>query len=251
MRDPIGAASAASAARTGPEHAASARDPIAPSPSPAPAARRLVVDDLGVLGYRDAWARQLACVEARKAGAGDDTLMLVEHPHVITLGRAQKARGNVLAAGDVEVIEIERGGDVTYHGPGQLVAYPIVRLEEGERDLHRFLRNLEEAVIRTLADLGLAAGREPGKTGVWLDARDGARKKICSMGIACRRWVTFHGLALNVATDLGYFHRINPCGFDSSVMTSLSAELGRPVTLAAVKPLLSAHLATTLSRTLA
>ena len=213
----------------------------------------LHVDDLGVLAYRDAWARQLAQVEVRKTGAGDDTLMMVEHPHVITVGRSQKAKANVLAAGDVDVIEIERGGDVTYHGPGQLVAYPIVLLADGERDLHRFLRNLEEAVIRTLATVGLAAGREPGKTGVWLDGRAGRRQKICSMGIACRRWVTFHGLALNVTTDLAYFQRINPCGFDATVMTSIALELppGATVTTAAIKATLAAELATALGRCLA
>lgn len=211
----------------------------------------LVVDDLGQLAYRDAWARQLALVEARKTGAGDDRVLVVEHPHVFTLGRAQKAVANVLAPGDVEVIEIERGGDVTYHGPGQLVAYPIVLLADGERDLHRYLRNLEEAVIRTCARFELATDREPGATGVWCTDRDGARKKLCSIGIACRRWVTFHGLALNVATDLAYFQRINPCGFASSVMTSMSVELGRALTVAEVAPVLTAELAVALGRTLA
>ena len=197
-------------------------------PAPAP----LHVDDLGRLDYRAAWARQLALVDERKTGAGADRVLVVEHPHVFTLGRAQKAVANVLAPGEVEVIEIERGGDVTYHGPGQLVAYPILALGDGERDLHRFLRNLEEAVIRTCAGFGLATDRQPGATGVWCTDRAGARKKLCSIGIACRRWVTFHGLALNVATDLAYFQRINPCGFASSVMTSMAVELDRPLTVA-------------------
>src|SRR5678809_1048009 len=144
-----------------------------------------------------------------------------DSPHVFTLGRRRDAEANVLMPGDLEVIEIERGGDVTYHGPGQIVAYPIVLLEDGERDLHAFLRNLEEAVIRTCARAGVTADREPGKTGVWTTNREGARKKLCSMGIACRKWVTFHGLALNVTTDLSYFARINPCGFEASVMTAL------------------------------
>ena len=197
------------------------------------------------MAYREAWERQLALVESRKAGAGEDTLLLVEHPHVITLGRAQKALANVVAAGDVEVVAIERGGDVTYHGPGQLVAYPVIQLAEGERDLHKFLRALEEAVIRTLGAFDLRAGRAPGKTGVWLDEA----RKICSIGIACRRWVTFHGLALNVATDLAQFHRINPCGFESSVMTSLAAELGAAPPMSAVKSRLAADLGATLGRT--
>jgi lipoyl(octanoyl) transferase len=184
--------------------------------------------DLGRCAYADAYAQQLAAVEARKTGEIVDTLFVVEHPHVITVGRSRGALDNVLAAGDVEVVSIERGGDVTYHGPGQLVAYPVVQLVEGERDLHAFLRNLEEAMIRTLARHGLEAGREAGKTGVWLDGRGGGgRKKIASIGIACRRWVTFHGLALNVNTDLAYFERIHPCGFDAAVMTSMAAELGR------------------------
>lgn len=215
--------------------------------------------ELGTRGYREAWSRQLELVEERKAERGLDTLLLVEHPHVITLGRSQRAAANVLAADDVEVVEVERGGDVTYHGPGQLVAYPVVLLREGERDLHRFLRNLEEAVIRTCVALGLPADREPGKTGVWtsgqgggpVDALGPARRKLCSMGIACRRWVTFHGLALNVTTDLAYFGRINPCGFRSEVMTSLERELGRTVPMAEVKRQLVQELGAQLGRTTA
>jgi lipoate-protein ligase B len=201
--------------------------------------------DWGVLDYRQAYARQLARLEARKRGEVGDALIVVEHPHVITLGRAKAATGNVVAAGDVEVVEVERGGDVTYHGPGQLVVYPIVELAEPERDLHRFLRNLEEAMIQTAAAFGVAAGREAGKTGVWIDGR-----KLASIGIACRRWIIFHGLALNVATDLAYFARINPCGFDPSVMTSLTRELGRVVSVAEVADHLVAALAGTLGRQL-
>lgn len=201
------------------------------------------VEDLGVLGYREAYERQLALVEERKRDQGADTLLLVEHPHVITLGRSRQAWGNVLAPGGVEVVTIERGGDVTYHGPGQLVAYPIVRLDEHERDLHRFLRNLEQALIATLARHGIEAGRSDGNTGVWLDGR-----KMASIGIACRRWVTFHGLALNVATDLSYFHRINPCGFEARVMTSMERELGHAVDMAEVKAHLTEDLGAALGR---
>lgn len=204
--------------------------------------------DLGTSSYRDVWARQLALVEARQIGQAPDTLIVVEHPHVFTLGRRRESHQNVLAPGDVEVIEIERGGDVTYHGPGQLVAYPILLLEDGERDLHRFLRNLEDAVIATCARTGLAADREPGKTGVWMTDPRGARKKLCSMGIACRKWVTFHGLALNVTTDLAYFRRINPCGFESSIMSTMAEQLGE-ASLDAVKSALADELATTLDRT--
>lgn len=207
--------------------------------------------DLGTADYREVWAKQLAFVEARQVGTAPDTLIVVEHPHVFTLGRRRDAQHNVLAPGDVPVIEIERGGDVTYHGPGQLVAYPIVLLEGEERDLHRFLRNLEEAVIRTCARVGITADREPGKTGVWTTAPGGARKKLCSMGIACRKWVTFHGLALNVTTDLSYFARINPCGFEASVMTSLDRLVGDGVAMADVKAALVDELGTALGRTLA
>ena len=203
--------------------------------------------DLGTTPYRDVWARQLDLVEARQIGQAPDTLIVVEHPHVFTLGRRRDSQQNVLAPGDVEVIEIERGGDVTYHGPGQLVAYPIVLLEDGERDLHRFLRNLEEAVIRTCARAGLAADREPGKTGVWTTDSQGARKKLCSMGIACRKWVTFHGLALNVTTDLSYFARINPCGFEANVMSSLAA-LGAHADMRATKDALATELGAALGR---
>jgi lipoyl(octanoyl) transferase len=210
--------------------------------------RPWTIVDLGLAPYREVWARQLALVEDRQAERVGDTLLLVEHPHVITLGRSQQAEANVLAPGDVEVVAIERGGDVTYHGPGQLVAYPIVRLEDGERDLHRFLRNLEQAVIATCATFGVTADREPAKTGVWLDSARGGRKKLCSMGIACRRWVMFHGLALNVATDLSYFARINPCGFEAMVMTSLEVERGAPVAMAEAKAVLARELGAVLGR---
>lgn len=254
---------------------------MTPEAEPPPRSQPLALVDLGICGYREAWEKQLALVEGRKDGSGVDTLVLVEHPHVITVGRSQKALANVVAAGGVEVVSVERGGDVTYHGPGQIVAYPILQLREGERDLHRFLRNLEEAVIATCGAFGLDAGREPGKTGVWLASRRaerdgspdrsdprsdegtiddqaapsgggvlGARKKICSIGVACRRWVTFHGLALNVSTDLSYFFRINPCGFESSVMTSMAEELGAGIAMIDVKQRLARELARTLDRRL-
>ncbi|MGE0867305.1 MAG: lipoyl(octanoyl) transferase LipB [Kofleriaceae bacterium] len=206
------------------------------------------VVDLGTISYRDAWAKQLELVEQRQRGDAGDTLLLVEHPHVFTLGRRREAESNVLSPGDVEVIGIERGGDVTYHGPGQIVAYPIVLLDGDERDLHKYLRNLEQAVIDTCATFGIIADRESGKTGVWTGPED-ARRKLCSMGIACRKWVTFHGLALNVTTDLAYFYRINPCGFDSAVMTSMANELGT-IEIAAVRSELAGQLGRALGRTI-
>lgn len=183
---------------------------------------------------------------ARQAGTVPDTLLLVEHPDVITLGRSARP-DNVLAAGNIPVFAIERGGDVTYHGPGQIVAYPIVQLHEEERDLHRYLRGLEEAILRALADFGIAGMRRPGWTGVWTANQD-APKKLASIGIAVRRWVTMHGLALNVTTDLGRFAAINPCGFDASVMTSMARELGKDVAVADVKQSLTHHLACVFDR---
>jgi len=204
--------------------------------------------DLGRAHYRDAYDKQLEVLGQVQRDEAPDTLIVVEHPHVITLGRSRGAKENVLAAGDIEVVEIERGGDVTYHGPGQLVAYPIVKLRDGERDLHKFLRNLEQAMIDCLAGYELSAGRVEGKTGVWTGAA-GHERKLASIGIACRKWVTFHGLALNVNTDLDYFHRINPCGFESAVMTSMHVELDKPtLDFAAVKTSLAAHLGQTLGR---
>ena len=201
--------------------------------------------DLGRAGYGEVRDRQLALVGERQRGERRDALVLVEHPHVITVGRTRGALANILRAGDVEVVEVERGGDVTYHGPGQIVAYPILQLALGERDLHRFLRNLEEAMIRTLARWEIAASREAGKTGVWVG---GGERKIASIGIACRKWVTFHGLALNVSTDLAYFARIQPCGFDAAVMTSMERELGRAIALADVQAALVEELGVALGR---
>jgi lipoate-protein ligase B len=187
--------------------------------------------DLGLVEYREAWALQQRLVDERCADARPDTLVLCQHPHVFTLGRRAGARRNVIDPGDVPVVEVERGGDVTYHGPGQLVGYPIFKLAPEEQDLHRFLRRLEAALILALGrSVGLAAGRREGATGVWA-----AGKKVASLGVAVRNWVTFHGFALNVSTDLAYFGRIVPCGLAPDVMASLERLLGRPVALAEVR----------------
>ena len=200
--------------------------------------------DWGTLDYPESLERQRRVVAQRQEDQCEDTLVLVEHPHVFTLGRRREAQGNVLAPGDVPVIEIERGGDVTYHGPGQIVLYAICKLGEEERDLHRFLRQLEEGIINCLAAYELEAGREEGKTGVWRQGR-----KLASMGIACRKWVTFHGLGLNVSTDLSYFARINPCGFEASVMTSVERERGgRGVDMSQIKARLAQEVAACLGR---
>jgi len=205
--------------------------------------------DLGVRDYAEVWGMQRELVAARQRDEVPDTLILVEHPHVITLGRGSH-RENLLAVGDVPTFEIERGGDVTYHGPGQLVGYPIFLLRPDERDLHQYLRNLEEALLRTAADFGIAGDRNPGWTGVWT-AEPGPRRKLASIGVAVKRWVTMHGFALNVSTDLSRFAAINPCGLEANVMASLASVLGRPVEMDVVKDRARGHFADVFGRAFA
>jgi lipoate-protein ligase B len=201
-----------------------------PVPSPAGAVPARVLD-LGTRDFAEVWALQRELVAARQKNEIDDTLILVEHPHVITAGRSAHDE-NLLAVGDTPVFEIERGGDVTYHGPGQLVGYPIFQLREGERDLRVYLRNLEETIIRALAQFDLPGARKPTWTGVWTA---NVERKLASIGVAVKRWVTLHGFALNVSTDLTRFAAINPCGLDAAVMGSMSGELGKPVEMEGVK----------------
>lgn len=181
----------------------------------------LLYKDLGRLDYLAALAVQEQLVEFKQREPFLDVLLLVEHPHVYTLGRGGNA-ANVLAPQEVPVLRTGRGGDVTYHGPGQLVVYPIIDLRSRLRkDVHRYLRNLEMSTIQTLADFGLAAIRKPPYTGIWI-----GNKKIAAIGVAVRRCITFHGLALNVNTDLSYFKRIVPCGLAWADVTSMARELG-------------------------
>ncbi|MDQ8153719.1 MAG: lipoyl(octanoyl) transferase LipB [Gemmatimonadota bacterium] len=201
--------------------------------------RRLYVTDLGTMPYTDALALQRDAAKARLSGAlAHDLLLVVQHPPVITLGRSTKA-GNLLASHDllaargVELFEVERGGDVTFHGPGQLVGYPIVNLERHTLDLHWYLRQLEEAMIRSLAAFSIEGSRQSGKTGVWV--RD---CKIASIGVHARQWVTWHGFALNVTTDLSFFDLMVPCGIPDVVMTSIEREL-HDATAARSAPLLA------------
>ncbi len=177
-------------------------------------------------------------------------LLLVEHPHVYTLGKSGKPEHLLLTDNELVVHgatfhRINRGGDITYHGPGQLVGYPILDLDNFFTDIHRYLRLLEEAVIETLADYGIQAGRIAGLTGVWLDFEEGALnpRKICALGVKCSRWVTMHGFALNVNTDLTYFGHIVPCGITDKAVTSLQQELGRAVPMTEVQDRLLPHLA--------
>ena len=216
--------------------------------------------DLGLIAYAEAWELQERVVAARKAGAIEDVLLFCEHPHVITLGRSGN-RANLLASESVlrqkgvEFFETSRGGDITYHGPGQIVGYPILNLGAIRRDVVWYVRTLEEAMIRATADLGIAARREPGKTGIWVDAdevadrskrdsslalgmTDQQAEKLAAIGVHISRWVTSHGFAYNVATDLRYFELIVPCGIAGRKATSLEKLLGRRVSLEEIRPLL-------------
>lgn len=191
--------------------------------------------DLGTRDYKEVWHLQKELVLQRQAGRIPDTLVIVEHPPIFTLGRAAH-HSNFREIGGVAAVAIERGGDITFHGPGQLVGYPLIDLRNRGRDVHRFLRDLEEVLIRTLRDFSLKAQRQPGLTGVWVGPR-----KIASIGIAVQRWVSYHGFALNVSVELRYFRMIRPCGLDGTVMTSMSELLGREVSVAEVKPSLLRH----------
>jgi lipoyl(octanoyl) transferase len=190
--------------------------------------RRLVIQDLGRRGYGDVLELQRSLCRQRIAGEiTEDLLLLVEHEPVITLGRGTRAESLPLSPTQlkrrgVPVFEVERGGDVTFHGPGQLVGYPILDLRRHREDLHWYLRRLEAALIGGLGTMGIEAGTNPGLTGVWTGGR-----KIASIGIHVKQWVTFHGFALNVNTELSYFDLIVPCGIPGVVMTSVARELGR------------------------
>jgi lipoyl(octanoyl) transferase len=198
----------------------------------------LLHKDLEHMDYLAALALQERLVELKQRSSYPDVLLFVEHPHVYTLGRGGKT-ANVLAPQEVPVYQTSRGGDVTYHGPGQLVAYPIMNLRSKLRkDVHRYLRNLETATIRTLEDFGLEAERKPPYTGIWI-----GDKKIAAIGVAVRRCITFHGLALNVNTDLSYFNRIIPCGLAWADVTSMAKELGKEQSAERVKERFLHHFA--------
>lgn len=217
-------------------------DANATSAPPAPAhgaerisSRSLRLHDLGMTRYADALAYQRALQTRRKQGVIGDTLLLTEHTPVITLGRFADGSNllvpmETLGARGIAYVRVERGGDITYHGPGQLVAYPIIDLNAHGRDVHRYIRALEETAIALLAAHGVPGERRKGAPGVWVGLR-----KIASVGVHISRWVTMHGIAINVDLDLSPFALINPCGFAGLEMTSLARELGRPVPLTEAK----------------
>lgn len=210
---------------------------------------KLNITDWNSIPYAEAWTRQTewfdALVRAKQAGeAYENHIILCEHPHVYTLGRSGK-EGNMLLSEEqlqrigATLYHIDRGGDITYHGPGQLVCYPILNLEEFSLGLKAYVHLLEEAVIRVCASYGIRAGRLEKATGVWLDGDTPRARKICAIGVRSSHYVTMHGLALNVNTDLRYFSYINPCGFVDKGVTSLQQELKREVSMGEVKERLS------------
>lgn len=216
--------------------------------------------DLGLIDYKACWDLQEEWFSAtvqqkiqnRKDPEGGkptaNRLIFCEHPHVFTLGKSGSMDNLLLdeqglAANDIAFYKINRGGDITYHGPGQIVGYPILDLDHFFTDIHKYLRFLEEAVILTLAEWGIEAGRFPGYTGVWIEPDHEERaRKICAMGVRCSRWVTMHGLAFNVNTDLSQFDHIVPCGIKDKDVTSMQRELGKTIDMEAVKKRLLFHL---------
>ncbi len=229
-----------------------------------PQNKKIIVQDLGIMSYKEAWdyqevlCKKIIDIKLKNRHLAPDMqsptpnyLLLCEHPHVYTLGKSGSEQHLLLQdeglrENKIEFYKINRGGDITYHGPGQIVGYPILDLDNFFTDIHRYMRFLEEAILLTLADYGLSGGRIKGATGVWLDGDHPYKaRKICAMGIRCTHWVTMHGWAFNVNTDLSYFNHIIPCGISDKSVTSLHKELNLPqVDVSLVKNKLLAHFAT-------
>jgi len=229
--------------------------------------QQIIFRDIGRVGYQDAWDYQEALLKEnvgkktltrQREYAGDDSaggeeedtkhyLLFVEHSPVYTIGKSGNLDNVLLSeeslkARGIDFFRTNRGGDITFHGPGQVVGYPILDLEKFYTDIGKYLRNLEEVVIRTLAEYGIKGDRSPGETGVWIDPdKIGRERKICAIGVRCSRWVTMHGFALNVNTDLDYFNFIIPCGIQGKQVTSIDKELGRAVDMEEVKEKLKYH----------
>lgn len=229
--------------------------------------KEIIFEDWGLINYKEAWDKQEAIfaqtvklkTESRNRGEDDASftgiktvtpnyLIFCEHPHVYTLGKSGKKEHLLLSEKQLEekhanFYPINRGGDITYHGPGQLVVYPILDLDNFFTDIHLYLRTLEEAVILTLAEFGIKGERFPGYTGVWIDAADLQKaRKICAMGVRCSRWVTMHGLAFNINPDLDYFKNIVPCGIEDKAVTSMAAELEEKVSVKEVSVVLKKYI---------
>lgn len=219
--------------------------------------KRINLQDLGSKDYKETWDYQTELLDEiiaikRKNRVSEEKqetpnhFLFVEHPHVYTLGKSGDQSNLLINEKQLEekgatYYKINRGGDITYHGPGQIVGYPILDLENFFTDIHKYLRLLEEVIIKTIAEYGLKGERSKGETGVWLDVGTPFARKICAMGIRSSRWVTMHGFALNVNTNLGYFDNIIPCGIRGKAVTSIEAELNRKVDLEEVKGKIIAH----------
>ncbi len=225
-------------------------------------AARVHYQDLGIMDYQEAWAYQETLLRANvelklAAGRGADPrtlatrhhLLFCEHNPVYTLGKSGNPENLLISAAERDTLgiayyHINRGGDITYHGPGQITGYPILDLEQLRPDIGWYLRSLEEVFINLLADYGLKGERSPGETGVWLDVGTSAARKICALGVRCSRWITMHGFAFNVNTDLSYFSHIVPCGIQDKAVTSLAVELGEEISMEVIKTALLTHFAT-------
>lgn len=218
----------------------------------------VIFEDLGLIDYKEAWdyqetlfAKKIELKIMRRNGETEEMpsnhLLFCEHPHVYTLGKSGSENHLLLHGEQLKNIQatyykINRGGDITYHGPGQLVAYPLFDLERFFTDIHKYMRLLEEAVIQTLSEYGVLAGRSNGLTGVWLEADTPRARKICAMGVKSSRWVTMHGIGFNINTQMDYFNYIVPCGIEDKAVTSLQKEIGRPIDLEDVKTKLKKNL---------
>jgi lipoyl(octanoyl) transferase len=224
-----------------------------PAQRPPEARKTIAVRRLGLVPYADGLELQRLLVEERKADRIPDTLLLLQHPHVLTIGVKKDGRDHILASPDrlsslgVDVFETGRGGDVTYHGPGQLVGYPILDLNPDRRDVHKYVRDLEEVMIRVCADDGIEAVRVKGMSGAWIKS-DSGDEKIGAIGVRISRWITSHGFAFNVTTDLDFFNLIVPCGIADKGVTSLQSKLGRAIDMSEVEDRVVAHVAAVFGR---
>ncbi len=213
--------------------------------------QKIQLQDIGLTNYKDAWSFQnkifqdIIAIKLKNRDLGVKTttpnhFIFTEHPHVYTLGKSGNINNLLLSKKQLKdkgitFFKSNRGGDITYHGPGQIIGYPILDLDNFFTDIHKFMRNLEEVIIRTIADYGLKGERSEGETGVWLDVGTPFARKICALGVRTSRWVTMHGFALNVSTDIGYFDHIIPCGIQGKAVTSLEIELEKKISKDEVK----------------